>query len=90
MRHAVELAPAAMRQLKKLPLEVRRRIYQSMEGLQTNPKPHGSIKLEVSSHLYRMRVGDYRVVYRVTDRQLLVLILKIGHREGVYRGGRGL
>ena len=54
-------------------------------NLQNNPRPHGCKKLTGSSHVYRIRVGIYRVVYEIIDKQLVVYIFDVEHRKDVYR-----
>jgi mRNA interferase RelE/StbE len=84
-RYQVLFAPAADRQLRKLPQAVQRRIVRSMEGLQTNPRPPGAIKLQGEHDLYRLRAGAWRVVYQLADDRLVVLVVRIGHQGDVYR-----
>jgi mRNA interferase RelE/StbE len=57
-----------------------------MEDMRTNPRPHGCVKLEGSDELWRIRVGSFRVVYRIDDDELMVLVARIAHRKDVYRG----
>jgi mRNA interferase RelE/StbE len=85
----VFFAPAADRQLRKLPENVQRRIVRATEALQSDPRPPGSVKLqgEEDLHRIRIRVGDWRVVYQIQDRELLVLVVRVGHRRDVYRRG---
>ncbi|HUT76204.1 MAG TPA: type II toxin-antitoxin system RelE/ParE family toxin [Polyangia bacterium] len=85
MGWSVELAPAAERSLRKLPLETARRVARSLARLEADPRPPGAVKLAGEDDLYRIRVGDFRVVYQVRDKVLVVLVLKIGHRRDVYR-----
>jgi mRNA interferase RelE/StbE len=54
--------------------------------LAQNPRPPGCIKLSGPSSLWRIRVGDYRVVYQIQDQQLIVLVVTVAHRRDVYRG----
>ena len=63
----------------------RRRIVEKIEALSTNPRPHGSEKLAGYDDRYRLRQGNYRVVYLVDDRRLELTIFKVGHRKDVYR-----
>lgn len=72
----------------KLPHDVPRRIGQAIDGLETDPHPPGSKKLTGEDDLYRLRVGDYRVIYQVENRQLFVLVVSIGHRRDIYRKGK--
>jgi len=56
-----------------------------LEGLGTEPRSRDSSKLQAPEDLYRIRVGDYRIIYEIFDRRLLVLVLKVGHRSEVYK-----
>ncbi len=86
MAYTVEVAPAADRQIRKLDRETQRRVLTSLEKLGQEPRPQGSVKLQAVEDLYRVRVGDYRIIYEIFDRHLLVLVLKVGHRSEVYKG----
>jgi mRNA interferase RelE/StbE len=74
-----------MRELKKLTAKVRQEVGNAITALATEPRPDGVRKLASSKNSYRVRVGDYRVLYRITDEELLVLIVKVAHRRDVYR-----
>ncbi len=63
-----------------------RRLRSAIDALEQEARPAGCVKLAGSPDLYRIRVGDYRIVYQVQDTQLVVLVLSIGHRREVYRG----
>jgi mRNA interferase RelE/StbE len=64
---------------------MQRRIVEKIEALADDPRPAGSVKL-TGHGAYRIRVGDYRVIYAVADDQLVVLVVEVGHRREVYRG----
>lgn len=83
--YSVELAPSASRQFRKLEKQIQRRVAEKIDSLQQNPRPHGVEKLAGASSLYRVRVGDCRIVYEISDQKLTVLILKIADRKDVYR-----
>jgi mRNA interferase RelE/StbE len=83
--YRVSFAPAALRQFRKLPVAVQRRLSPHIDALADNPRPPGVVKLSGISDIYRVPVGDYRVVYEIQDVVLIVLILKIGNRREVYR-----
>ena len=85
-RHEVVLSPKAEKQLDELPTPLRRRITEAVEGLESKPRPHGVKKLTGAENLWRIRVGDYRIVYTIEDDRLIVLVVKIGHRRKIYRG----
>ena len=74
-----------MRDLKKLPEQVRQRLQPHIESLATDPRPPGVVKLEGAENGYRIRVGDYRVLYEIHDAVLRVAVVKAGHRREVYR-----
>jgi len=84
-RYRVEIAPAAQRELSKLPKKVQERIDERILALAENPRPPGSKKLEGEVDFQRIRVGDYRIIYQVKDKELLVLVVRIGNRREVYR-----
>jgi len=83
LTHSVEFAPLARRQMKKLPREIQMRIIERVEELASNPRPAGVKKLVSEDNLYRVRVGEYRAVYQIRDRELVVLSVKVGHRREV-------
>lgn len=61
------------------------RFREAIDALAENPPPPGCVKLQGESELYRVRVGDYRIVYQIQDAVLVVLVVKIGHRREIYR-----
>jgi mRNA interferase RelE/StbE len=85
MPYAVRLKPRAERDLDRLPIQVARRIWQRLLALETNPRPPGCTKLVGEEDAYRIRVGDYRVVYLIDDKGQLVEIVRVAHRREVYR-----
>lgn len=85
MLYEIEFAPKAARQFKKLSNEARLRLRPRIDALARNPRPKGVKKLSGERNLYRIRVGEYRVIYSIQDDVLIVLVLKIGARREVYR-----
>jgi mRNA interferase RelE/StbE len=75
---------SAVKELEALPAKDRRRMVPRIEGLASEPRPHGCEKLS-GLEQYRVRQGDYRVVYGVDDEARVVIVVKIGHRRDVYR-----
>jgi mRNA interferase RelE/StbE len=63
------------------------RLRTAIDGLTQDARPSGCVKLAGAPDLYRIRVGDYRIVYQVKDAALFVLVLSIGHRREIYRRG---
>ena len=84
-KYRVEITPSAQRELSKLPKNVQKRVDERIQALAENPRPPGSKKLEGEDGFHRIRVGDYRIVYQIKDKLLLVLVIRIGHRREVYR-----
>jgi mRNA interferase RelE/StbE len=83
--YQIEFTKGAVKQLKKLPTEIRERIDLKIQELAVNPRPDGVKKLQSELSLYRIRVGDYRVIYQIQDDILLVTIVKAKHRREIYR-----
>lgn len=83
--YKIEWKQSAKKELKKLKKAVIPRIIKAVESLSINPHPTGSRKLQGSEHLYRVRLGDYRIVYSVENKILLIEIIRIGHRKDIYR-----
>lgn len=83
MSYEVQFTSAAARQIKKLPRPARDRVIEAVAGLQHEPQPRGSRKLAGEQTAWRIRVGDYRVIYDVLDAQLVVVVVQAGHRREV-------
>jgi mRNA interferase RelE/StbE len=81
--HRIELRPAAVRALRKLDPPIRRRIQGAIALLAEDPRPPASRALRGRPGL-RLRVGDYRIIYTVTDDVLLIVVVTVGHRKDVY------
>jgi mRNA interferase RelE/StbE len=84
-RYQIVLTSAARKQLGALPRDVQARIAPVILTLGDDPRPHGARKLKGGSDEYRIRVGDYRVVYTIDDDNNIVLIVAVAHRRDVYR-----
>ena len=84
-RYLIELSRAAEKSLAALPGEARKRIASKIDSLAEDPRPDGATKLSGMENIYRLRAGDYRILYEIRDRVLIVLVLTIGHRKDVYR-----
>jgi mRNA interferase RelE/StbE len=85
MTYRIEVAPAAVRQLRKLDPAARRRIQAALELLGEQPRPTGAKKLVGGDSEWRVRTGDYRIIYEIHDEVLLVLVVAVGHRRDIYR-----
>jgi mRNA interferase RelE/StbE len=85
MSFTVELLPAVLKRLQKLPAAAQRRILAALAKLEADPRPAGVVKLASEDNLWRIRAGDYRIINEIHDDRLLVLVVRIGHRKDVYR-----
>lgn len=71
--------------LRKLSSPIRVQIVKKIQLLAVNPMPKGITKLRGSTDLYRLRHSDYRIIYRINGKELIILIIKVGHRKDVYK-----
>jgi mRNA interferase RelE/StbE len=84
--YEITLAPAAARQLRKFDPQVRRRIQAALDLLAIDPRPPAATRLVGGAGEWRVRTGDYRIIYEIHEGTLLVLVLRLGHRRDVYEG----
>ncbi|TKJ28334.1 type II toxin-antitoxin system RelE/ParE family toxin [Blastococcus sp. CCUG 61487] len=84
MRYAVRLAPAAVRQLRSLDPAGRRRVQAAIDLLANDPRPPSARRLVGGAGEWRVRTGDFRIIYEIHDAELVVLVVKVGHRRDVY------
>jgi len=82
--YSVRIKRSAAKELEGIPLKDRRRIVHRIDALGTDPRPPGCEKLS-GEEKYRLRQGDYRVLYEIVNRELIVMVVKIGNRRDVYR-----
>jgi mRNA interferase RelE/StbE len=84
MSYAVYLKISAEKELDRLPIEVHDRVIKQLISLRDNPRPHGMKKLH-GREGYRIRVGDYRILYVIDDKENKLEIISVAHRKEVYR-----
>jgi mRNA interferase RelE/StbE len=85
MNYEIQFSPLAKREIKKLPPQILERVGLVLDELAHDPRPPGVKKLQGLDDTYRVRVGDYRIVYEIQDNLLIVLVLSVAHRREVYR-----
>lgn len=85
MPYTIKFTARALRDLTDLDTTAQRQVRQHIDRLAENPFPPGAKKLHAEEPFFRIRAGDYRIIYSVEGRELLVIIVKIGHRKDVYR-----
>lgn len=85
MAYTIEFSSSAARQFEDIPKKDQIRIKNRIDALAENPYQPDAKKLTSEDDLYRVRSGDYRIIYTVQNKQLVILIVKIGHRREIYR-----
>jgi mRNA interferase RelE/StbE len=83
--YVILVSTRATKDLDDLPTSVRRRIRTLIDGLESDPRPHGAQAMTGLDDTYRIRVGNYRIVYAVNDAEQSAIIGRVGHRRDVYR-----
>ena len=86
MPYRIEFRPAALREIRRIPKPFKGRLLTAISALADTPRPPGSVQLQGPEGFHRVRVGDYRIVYLIEDRVLLICVVRIAHRKDVYRG----
>jgi mRNA interferase RelE/StbE len=82
--YEIRFNTSAAKEFRKLTPDIQQRVRTAINGLRSTPRPEGVKKLVGGTDLYRIRVGDYRVVYRVDDRAQSIQITRVRHRRDVY------
>ena len=85
MSYRVQVLPGARRQFRGLSLEIQRRLQPQIEALSDDPRPRGAKRLTGLFRTYRVRVGDYRIIYEIQDTDQMVSVTAVGHRREIYR-----
>jgi mRNA interferase RelE/StbE len=84
-RYTLEFLSRAEKALHRLPKDAASRVSRAIEALAVEPRPPGCKKLEAADNQYRIRVGAYRVIYRIYEDKLIVLVIELGDRKDIYR-----
>ncbi|MBX3176526.1 MAG: type II toxin-antitoxin system RelE/ParE family toxin [Candidatus Hydrogenedentes bacterium] len=79
------MAKSAQRALARLPKSIQARIVERIDAVENEPRPPTATNVVGAPNTYRIRVGDYRIVYEIQDAVLIVLVIRVGHRREVYR-----
>ena len=82
--YSIQLTRSAAKELERIPLKDRRRIVDRITALADDPRPAGAERLS-GDDKYRIRQGDYRILYEIVDYELIVAVVRVGHRREVYR-----
>jgi mRNA interferase RelE/StbE len=85
MEYRVEVKERAIKELAKLKGDIGIKVLNSLESLASNPRPVQSQKLTDTANSFRLRVGDYRVLYQIDDKGKIITVFKVAHRREAYR-----
>jgi mRNA interferase RelE/StbE len=83
--YTVEWSSKIKKDLQALDKPVQRRIFAAVELLRINPRPSKALRLVANEPKFRVRVGDYRIIYQIEDERLVILVVRIAHRRDVYK-----
>lgn len=83
-KYTIDITPSARKELAKIQHQEAKKLVAAIYKLPSNPFPPGYKKLRANENKYRIRVGNYRVIYAIENQVLIILILKIGHRKDIY------
>lgn len=84
--YTISIRQSVLKELSRLPKTVVKKAEKAIDGLAENPRPIGVKKLkDTNENLYRIRIGDYRIIYLIEDEIKIVDIRRIGHRKGIYK-----
>ncbi len=84
-RYSVVVARRAIRSIARLPRKDQQRVRAALDLLADEPRPSGCVALAGEESVYRVRVGDHRILYEVIDASLVIQVIRVGHRRDVYR-----
>ena len=85
MAYRILFVSRAEKGFRRLSADIQDRIISVINSLAEDPRPSGAVKLKGSDNLYRVRVGDHRIIYAIEDDSLVVLVVEVGHRREIYR-----
>ena len=83
VNYKIEIKKSATKEIARLPKNILKRVLNKIQSLSNDPRPNGCKKL-TADEKYRVRVGDYRILYSIEDEKLVVYVVKVGHRKKVY------
>lgn len=84
MKYKVEISAQARKQIKRLPKPEKKKILDKIDTLSNDPRPFGYKKLHYYTDYFRVRVGNYRIIYTIADRQLVIVVVQVADRRDAY------
>jgi len=85
MEYRIKIAKSAFNRLKQLPEDIKTRLIKTINGLSAEPRPGNCVPIKGKKNAYRIRKGNYRIIYTINDDNLLILIIRTGHRKDINR-----
>lgn len=85
MEYKITIKASAKKELEKIPKVIRVHLIDAINNLAANPRPSGCKKLVNFDNSFRIRHGDYRIIYKISDNELAIAIIKVGNRKDVYK-----
>lgn len=85
MKYTVEIHPEAIEQLKKIPKNIRKKLFKKIQGLSKEPFPHNSVRLDENPKFNRIRFSEWRIIYTIKKEKLIVLVVRVGNRKEIYK-----
>lgn len=85
MKYIIEVTPKALKSLQKIDPLFAKKIRDRLRSLEDNPRPLDCLKLQGHKDAYRIRVGRYRIIYKIFDSKIYIIVLNIDHRKDIYR-----
>lgn len=85
MAYKIKIKESALKALGKVEKKAKARIWTAISKLAEEPRPLGCVKMAGPDDLWRIRVGEWRIIYQVRDKEMIVLVIRVGHRREVYR-----
>jgi len=83
--YSLEFKDAVVKEFKQIPLNERNKLWTKITRLKEEPHPFGSRKLVGTENDFRIRYGNYRVIYKIIDKEKKIIIIQVGHRKDIYR-----
>lgn len=85
MPFEIKIKASALKAIRKAEENARARIWTAISALADDPRPTGCVKMSGGDDLWRIRVGDWRIIYQIRDGEMVVLVVRVGNRREVYR-----
>lgn len=85
MAYEIKIKESAQKTLRKIDKIAKARLWVSISELANDPRPPGCVKMTGADDLWRIRAGDWRIIYQIRDKEMVILVIRVGHRREIYR-----